>query len=203
MPLPNVFNIGRQVKGWFYETAGAIVPTWKQYATEGSSDGPSEQLWWMGSLPQPYEFAGEYGFQGLLDFTYSIENLEYVLSFLIDLKSIEDNPDGAIPKRITQAATFWEMFKNQQFATLLEAGGTLTGYDGLTFFNTAHLKGLATLDNAKTDSGWTSATVVTTAQFLTSFELMKATLLNYGDDQGRGGMFNALASKNLRLLVPA
>lgn len=150
----NIFaNItARGTKAQFAEAMATIPTIWDKFAQTIPSDAPDETHVWMGMLPQPREFVSGRSFQGFRDFTYNIANKEYELSFLIDQNSIEDDRHGLINQRIRDAAKLWATYKDVLFAALMNAGATAgyISYDGVTFWNGAHVIGAASHDNTLT-----------------------------------------------------
>lgn len=184
--------------------AMANTPTiWEEHVQRVSSTAASEQYVWPGFLPVPREFLSGRNFQGIIDFTYTVTNGEFEMSFLIDRKSMEDDQHGMINSRIQEAAEAWATFKDFQFITeLLVEGDTLTTtFDGTAFHtDTRTIGGSANIDNASTTVAAADDSVPTSAEFLTVLNTMMSTMSRYQDDQGRP--FTATAMNNLRMIVP-
>ncbi len=198
--MPNIFaNItARGTKATFVNALDTVPQVWKNHVIEVPSDGPDEQHTWLGMLPKPRKFLGEYHFEGLLDFTYNIENEEYEMSFLIDKNSMEDDRHGLVNRRFSEAAEVWATFKDEQLKDLLEDNGN--AYDATSFFDDTRTIGKsAAIDNNLTDD--VTLPSPTVAEFLIAIELMLINMWNFQDDQGRVG-YNSAAMGSLRLIVP-
>lgn len=190
----------RDVRTAFNSALGIAPEVWRNNCTIVNSKGPDEDHAWVSGLPVPSEFLGEYKFEGLIDHKYTVANKEYTLAFKIDSTSIEDQGEGAIDKRISQAAMYWATFKDFQLAALLEAAGTLLTYDGLALIHatrTIHESG--TIDNLETFDA-ASPDALTAAEFLTVMQIAYAMAGYYKDDHGRAG-YNAQAVKDTRAIT--
>lgn len=199
--MPNIFaNItARGTKAAFENAMGKVPQVWRNHVIEVPSDGPDEQHTWLGMLPKPRKFLGEYHFEGLIDFTYNIPNEEYEMSFLIDKTSMEDDRHAQINRRIADAAEVWATFKDEQLKDLLEDNGN--AYDATSFFDDTRTIGKsAAIDNNLTDVV-VDVDAPTVAEFLTALKLMLDEMWMYEDDQGRVG-YNAAAMGSLRVIIP-
>lgn len=200
--MPNIFaNItARGTKAAFENALGKVPQVWRNHVTEVPSDGPDEQHVWLGMLPKPRQFLGEYHFEGLIDFTYNIENQEYEMSFVIDKVSMEDDRHGLVNRRFAESAEAWATFKDEQLKNLIEDNGN--AYDATAFFADARVIGKsAAIDNNLGDAGPTDPAVPTAPEFLDSIAIALGALWTFQDDQGRTG-YNASAMSNLRLIIP-
>lgn len=200
--MPNIFaNItARGTKAVFENALSRVPQVWEKHVTKVDSDGPDEQHAWLGMLPKPRKFLGEYHFEGLLDFTYNIENEEYEMSFLIDKNSMEDDRHGQIPKRFAEAAEVWATYKDEQLKDLLE-GTSATAYDSTAFFDDSRTIGSsAAIDNNLTDD-IVDVDAPTAEEMLAAIKLMLDNMWNFEDDQGRVG-YNTAAMTELRLIIP-
>lgn len=175
-------------KAQFREAQATIPTIWEKFTQTIDSDAPSETHVWTGMLPQPREFVSGRSFQGFRDFTYTVENEEFELSILIDQNTKEDDRHNLVETRIRDMARIWFMFKDAQFATLMTSGGStgFTSYDGVTFWNDAHVIGATTFDNNLT-KGIADDTAPTVAEMKIEARLMLVALQSAQDDQAQEG----------------
>lgn len=192
-------------KAAFYQAMDRVPNVWKNYCQIIPSTAPSEQYTWLGTLPEPREFLSGRDFQGIRDFTMTLANKTYEMSFIIDRESVEDDQHGQIQQRIAEVAEAWATWKDKAFITMLE--GTLTGFDSVTFFAATHAVGASgTWDNDYTDATVSDPIHPTVAELKVELALLMGgatgiTGLWYAkDDQGRP--FGELARTKLRALIP-
>ncbi len=187
----------RGTKAQFAEAMATIPTIWDKFAQTIPSDAPDETHVWMGMLPQPREYVSGRSFQGFRDFTYNIANKEYELSYLIDQNSIEDDKHGLINQRTRDAAKLWASFKDVQFAALMNNGATAgyVSYDGVTFWNGAHVIGSESHDNTLTRAVTEGA--ITQAEIKGVIQDGILFLQGAKDDQGQGGYHWPAMSKVL------
>ena len=183
------------------EQIAAIPEWWRPHCTEMDSNTEVEPFGWAGAVPQPREMVDGRRVKELRAFTYDITNKEYELTVLFPRKWFEDDQTGAIKLRISELATAWMAYKAYLFTYMLEQGGTLTAYDGNTFFHDTRTEGdSAAIDNNLTSVAAAADAVPTAAEFLAEMAIIKAAMRRYQDDQGRPG--NLAAMQQLRVIAP-
>ena len=184
----------------FHQRMSEIPTVWQNHCQTTTSTTATEQYVWPGFVPQPREFIDGRSIQSMIDFTWNVENNEYELTLLINRKHFEDDQTGLINSRMREIAEIWATFKDFQFATLLEAGGTGLAYDGVAFYgDTRTIGSSANIDNNLTSAAATG-TIPTSAEFQTALRDSKAAMWRFQDDKGRP--FNAAAINQLRVIVP-
>lgn len=186
----NIFaNItARGTLSQFKEAQRVVPQIWPQLTQQIDSKSPDERHVWLGVLPQPREFVSGRSFQGFRDFTYTVANNEYELSYIIDQNTVEDDQHSLIDQRHRDAAKLWLMFKDQQVADLLNNGATSgnNSYDGVTFFNDAHVIGATTFDNTIANTA-VDATKPTTAEMKVIASDLNVQIQGAQDDQAQEG----------------
>jgi phage major head subunit gpT-like protein len=204
--MRNIFaNITQKgTEAHFHQAMDAIPTVWQNHVMTWQSTAASEQLVWPGFLPAPKEFISGRDLVGIRDFTYTVENKEYELSFIIDRNSVEDDQHGAINARIQEAAEVWATFKDSQFATLLINGESTTlGIDTLdstSFHNPSRTIGdSGTIDNTET-TDIDPVNEPTPEEILTALQGDIAKMARYNDDTGRP--FNSVAMRQKRAIIP-
>lgn len=196
----NIFeNITTRGTKNIFDTALADIPSvWDKHVQTITSSAADEQHVWLGNLPEPREMLDERSMVAMRDFTYTVENNEYELSFIIDQVSMEDDQHGAGQRRIGEAAKVWATFKDSQFAALLIAGETSTEtFDATTFHDDTRTIGdSGTIDNSLTQDIVT-VNAPTSAEMLTTLKESREALWRFADDTGRTA-YNATAMGTVR-----
>ena len=135
----------RGVNAAFMEAIDAAPNVWDTHTTKVDSKVPSELYTWLGTVPEPREHLGARIFQQFNEFSFTVENNSYELSFIIDRDSFDDDSQNAAQKRIAEVAEAWANFKDAQFAALLVAGPTSTDtFSGDAYYKDTHAVGQAT-----------------------------------------------------------
>lgn len=194
----NVFRriTQRGTESVFQEKLDLLPQKWDRFAQTIQSDAPDEEHVWMGNVPNPRQFLHQRNLVGISDFTYNVANQTYELSFKIDRTSMEDDRHGLGTTRIAQAAQVWGAFKDVQFAAMMNAGQTDTGYDGVSFFNDSHVVGSSTPDNKLYDSATTTTpTNPSVAEMKVFLRTLMLYLKGVQDDTGREGYNSAAMSE--------
>ncbi|HWP30471.1 MAG TPA: Mu-like prophage major head subunit gpT family protein [Fimbriimonadales bacterium] len=109
-----------------------------QLATLITTTIPSQKYAWLGNTPVMREFLDERRPTGLNEYNYTIEDKTFEASIAVDRKAIEDDQYDLIRLRIRDLA---ERVAEHQHKIVVEAlanGFTALGYDGVSFFNSAH-----------------------------------------------------------------
>ncbi|KKN24095.1 hypothetical protein LCGC14_0898420 [marine sediment metagenome] len=185
----------------FLDAMGVAPNVWRKHVDEVKSDAPDERHVWLGQLPIPREFVSMRNIQGFRDFTYTLKNNEYEMSFIIDQNTFEDDRHGLVGKRIKEVAEGYATFKDDQFASLLIAGETSTAtFDGITYYSPARTIGLSgTINNSLTVDA-TDHDDLTVAEVLAALRRAMLKMWRYGDDQGRLA-YNASAMSDVRVVI--
>jgi phage major head subunit gpT-like protein len=203
----NVFaNITQKGTESDFHQALELQPNiWENHVMRIDSTAASEQLVWPGFLPEPREFINGRNLVGIRDFTYTVTNKTYELSFMIDRESMEDDQHSMINMRISEGAEVWAGFKDSQFATLLINGESATlGIDTLDssafHLATRTIGASGTIDNTDT-AAISSDNDPTLAQCQTAIKGIITKMDRFLDDTG-DRPFNAGARSQKRLVIP-
>jgi phage major head subunit gpT-like protein len=109
-----------------------------QIATVISTTNPTQKYAWLGSSPAMQEFLDERRPVGLKEYNYSIEDKTFEASLAVDRKAIEDDQYDMIRLRIRELAERVAEHRHKIVVEALAGGFSSNGYDGVSFFNTAH-----------------------------------------------------------------
>lgn len=191
----------KAIEGLFMEVMGKAPNIFRNHCMIQNSTSPQETYSWLGTLPVPREFLNARSFQGLRDFTVTLVNNTYEMSFIVQRNTLEDDSLDQIKTRITEVAEVWATFDDSLFATLLEAGASSTDtFDGTTFFDdTRTIGSSAAIDNDRT-SAISDDNAATATEVGLALEENLSAMWVYEDDQGRPS-FNAQAMGNLRVII--
>lgn len=203
MAIINLSNItSRGTKAVFLEKMATAPNVYEKHCMLVPSDAPDENYVWPGMLPVPREMISGRNLQGIMDFTFTVTNKTYEMSFIINRETLEDDRHGMLNSRIQQMAEVWATYYDSLFATLVSEGDTLTDtYDGSAFHHgTRTVGGSAAIDTLRTTAIVAAATP-TAAEVLTGLKDNLGAMARYQDDKARPG-YNALAMKRLAAIIP-
>lgn len=153
---------------------------WQQLVTTIPSTTDTEVYAWMGSVPVMKEWTDTRQLSGLLSYNYSLKNRHFEDTIEVDRNTIEDDRYGQIRPRIQQLAQEAARFPGQLAMETLAAGGTGIGYDGVSFFNSAHISGAS-----GSQSNTLTGTGVTLSAVRTDLIAARTAMTRMRDDQGR------------------
>ncbi len=193
----------RGVNAAFMEAIDAAPNVWDTHTTKVDSKVPSELYTWLGTVPEPREHLGARIFQQFNEFSFTVENNSYELSFIIDRDSFADDSQNAAQNRIAEVAEAWANYKDSLFAAILAAGPTSTDtFSGDAFYKDTHVVGqatAATLDNLLTHDA-TDHDAPTSAEILTTLNACLVALHRMVTDKDTQG-FNRGAMTRVRAII--
>jgi phage major head subunit gpT-like protein len=185
-----VINTGLLTKGLrseFFERFEKTTTHYRDLATRIPSTSDSETYKWLGTVPRMREWGTGRLAKGLRTESYSIENLKYEATIEVDRDEIADDQTGQIRIRVGELAQRAATHKDFLIAQLLMNGATAgyASYDGVTFFNSAHVSGgSGEQSNDLTCAAAATSNEPTTEEFKTALKQAIAQLLTFKDDQG-------------------
>ena len=199
----NIFSTitQRGVNAAFMEAAEAAPEVFRLHTVEVDSKEATELYTWLGSVPQPRQLLGSRVFEQFNEFSFTVENNSYELSFTIDRDSMEDDSQNAAEKRIADVAEVWANYKDVLFGSLLANGGSSTDtFTGTSFYNDSITIGDASVDNNLADSSVSSPGAPTSSEILTAVNTSLVALHRFQTDKGQEG-FNRGAMTNVRAIA--
>jgi len=110
----------------------------EKIATIINTTMPAQKYAWLGATPPMREFVDERRPGGMNAYSVSIEDKTFEASIAVDRRAIEDDQLELIRMRIKDLAVRVASHRHQIVIESLIGGFTTNGYDGVTFFNTAH-----------------------------------------------------------------
>lgn len=110
----------------------------QQIATVVNTTIPSQKYAWLGSTPTMREFLDERQPEGMREYNYTIEDKTFEASIAVDRRAVEDDQYDLIRIRVRELADRVAEHQHKIVVEALAKGFTDLGYDGVSFFNTAH-----------------------------------------------------------------
>lgn len=184
-----VINTGLLTKGLrseFFDRFNAAPIHFQDLSTRVASTGDREDYRWLGTVPKIREWGQGRLAQGLRTESYSVENLKYEATIEVDRDEISDDQTGQIRLRVAELALRAATHKDFLISQLLingESAGN-DSYDGVSFFNTAHVSGASGNQSNRLDFDAADPDAPTTAEFKEALKTALGTMLAFKDDQG-------------------
>lgn len=124
--------------------------------------------------------------KGIRSEGYDVENEKYEATIEVDRDEVDDDQTGAIRVRIGELAIRAASHKDYLIAQLLINGATsgYNSYDGVTFFNDAHVSGASGSQDNKLGAAAVAPTDPTTDEFKKSLRAAISAMLAFKDDTG-------------------
>jgi len=200
-----VINTGLLSKGLrseFFDRFAATTTHYQDLSTRIESNSDSETYKWLGSLPSMRQWGTGRIARGMRTESYSVENLKYESTIEVDRDEISDDKTGQIRVRVGLLAERAATHKDFLIAQLLINGETagFNSYDGVSFFNDAHLSG----DSGPQDNRLTSDAPVpespTTDEFKAALMSAIGAMMDFKDDRADP---LALSATGLVCVVPS
>ncbi|MBI1825875.1 MAG: Mu-like prophage major head subunit gpT family protein [Planctomycetes bacterium] len=184
-----IINTGLLTKGLrseFFNRFETAVTHFQDLATRIESSSDSETYRWLGSLPRMREFGTGRLARGMGTESYSVENLKYESTIEVDRDEVSDDKTGQIRIRIGELAVRAATHKDYLISQLLINGGAsgYNSYDGVTFFNDAHVSGASGSQDNNLTSTAADPNNATSDEFKTALKGAIAEMLAFKDDQG-------------------
>ena len=184
-----VINTGLLTKGLrseFFSRYDAATTYYQDLATRIQSSADTETYKWLGSVPRMREWGTGRVARGLSTESYSVENLKYESTLEVDRDEIADDKTGQIRIRIGELAARAATHKDFLIAQLLINGETagFNSYDGVSFFNDAHVSGASGSQDNKLTSTITDPDNPTTEEFKNALNAAIAAMLGFKDNLG-------------------
>jgi len=160
-----------------YQQGYSTATPWSaQLATTIPSSNRSQVYGWMARIAQLREWIGPRTIENLSEPAYTLENRKFELTIGVSVDDWADTNLGVYAPTFAEmgrAAAEWPDVLTGEAVQLGDTTGL--GFDGLSFFNTAH-----TLDPAGTQSN-SLANALTPANYQTA----RATMMSYTGEDGR------------------
>ncbi len=202
MAVINTGLIAKGVRSDFFARFDSTKTHFQDLATRIQSDSDQETYKWLGSTPRMREWGTGRLAKGIRTESYSVENQKYEATIEVDRDEIADDKTGQIRIRAQELAVHAATHKDYLISQLLinaETAG-FNSYDGVSFFNTAHVSGASGNQSNKLDaSGTSDVTDPTVAEFKAALRTAIGKMMGYVDDVGEP---TALDTEGLVILCP-
>lgn len=191
-----VINTGLLTKGLrseFFNRFEATPNHYQSLATRIMSTTDRENYRWLGTVPKIREWGTGRLAQGLRSESYSIENLKYEATLEVDRDEISDDQTGQIRLRVGELAQRAATHKDYLVGQLLIDGATsgFNSYDGVTFFNAAHVSGASGNQSNAISAAAASPNSPTVEEFKEALRDAITQMLNFKDDVGEPMLLSA------------
>ena len=175
-----------------FRSAYTSTPLWSdEISTTVPSNSSQNDYGWMGRILRMRRWDGPRVINSLRGYNYSIVNEPFELTVGVPRDDIDDDNLGVYGPMFEELGRQSRKFKDQQLKTLLQAGTTGIGFDGVAFFATTH-----PLNPAGTQSNLFAGTALTAANFNTVLATMQT---HTGED---GEVLGAFQSQPVLVVPP-
>ncbi len=169
----------------FFRVYDRATFPWERFCMHIKSDKDVEHYRWLGSVPTMRPWGTGRLAKGLRSESYDVRNEKYEVTIEIDRDEESDDQTGQIAQRIRSLAAAARDHKPYLLAQLLANGASagFVSYDGITFFNDAHVSG----KSGQQDNDLTAvaaAATKTTPECKAALVAAVGALLGFKDDQG-------------------
>ena len=191
-----VINTGLLTKGLrseFFQRVEGTPVFYRDLATRIVSNADRETYKWLGTVPRVREWGTGRLAQGLRTESYSVENLKYEATIEVDRDEISDDQTGQIRLRVGELAQRAATHKDYLISQLLIDGATTgnNSYDGVSFFNAAHVSGDSGNQGNLLTSAAGTPNSATVSEFKTALKSAIAAMLAFKDDAGEPALISA------------
>lgn len=163
-----------------FNRAFAAAPTqWARIAMRAPSGSAQNDYKWLSEFPKMKRWIGDKHVKSLEAFSYTVVNEDWETTVEVDRNHIEDDTLGIYAPQAQSAGFAAAQFPDELVFSLLNFTGK--GFDGLTFFATAHKVAGASVSN----KGTTALSVATQAAALASYGAARTAMRKFKDDEGR------------------
>ncbi len=186
MAIVNTGLLTKGLRSEFLQRFESTQTYYQDLATRIQSSSESETYKWLGSLPRMREWGTGRVARGLGTESYSVENLKYESTLEVDRDEISDDKTGQVRIRVAELAARAATHKDYLIAQLLlnaETAG-FNSYDGVSFFNDAHVSGLSGSQDNKLTSPAVDPDNATTTEFKAGLKSAIGAMMGFKDDQG-------------------
>ncbi len=183
----------------FDNSARSYKPFWPVVATPTKSTGADERYAMLGRVPSVREWKGERDFKQMRAADWTMTNVLYEESILIDETEIEDDRLGQYDITFPQMGVRMAEHPDILLFNLINNAETGVCYDGQYFFDNDHSWGDSGTQDNLLGATASSATAPTAAELKVAFNTGCNSLFGFKDD--RGEFANGLIVQGLQNLV--
>lgn len=111
---------------------------WDKIAMKASSSGSDETYGWLGQFPQLREWIGQRVIQNLSAHHFTIRNRKFESTVAVPRTDIADDKLGVFKPAFSEMGHLAKTHPEELIFDLLSRGFSEKGFDGVSFFNSAH-----------------------------------------------------------------
>lgn len=171
----------------FFKRFAETQSVYDALATRIGSNKDKETFKFLGSVPVMRAWGTGRKSVGLRTESYDVANEKYESTIEVDRSELEDDQTEQIRLRIGEMASRAALHKDYLIAQLIINGDQsgFNSYDGVPFFDDAHVSGSSGSQDNKLTSGATAPSAPTVAEFKTAVAGAIAAMLAFKDDVGQ------------------
>ncbi len=186
MTIINSGLLTKGIKSNFLARFDATKTHFEELATRIKSESDQETYKWLGSTPRMREWGTGRLAKGIRSESYSVENQKYEATIEVDRDEIADDKTGQIKIRVAELAVHAATHKDFLISQLLKNGETagFNSYDGVSFFNDAHVSGASGNQDNKLTHTAVDADNPTTDEFKAALKTAIGQMMGFKNDIG-------------------
>lgn len=163
-----------------FNRAFAAAPTqWARVAMRAPSTSAQNDYKWLAEFPKMKRWIGDKNVKSLEGFSYTVVNEDWETTVEVDRNHIQDDTLGIYAPQAQSAGFAAAQFPDELVFSLFNFTGK--GFDGLTFFSTAHKVRGASVSN----KGTVALSAASQAAALASYGAARTAMRKFKDDEGR------------------
>lgn len=163
-----------------FNRAFTAAPTqWTRVAMRAPSTSAQNDYKWLSEFPRMKRWLSEKDIKSLEAFSYTIVNEDWETTVEVDRNHIEDDTLGIYAPQAQSAGFAAAQFPDELVFSLFNFTGK--GFDGLTFFSTAHKVAGASVSN----KGTTALSAASQAAAIASYGAARTAMRKFKDNEGR------------------
>jgi len=174
------------IRAELFSRMDAVTTYYQDLCTRVPSTTETERYRWLGTVPVMREWGTGRMVKGLRSESYDVENTKYEATIEVDRDEIDDDQTAQIRMRIGELAVRAATHKDKLISDLLANGASsgFNSYDGVTFFNAAHVSGASgSQDNILSPTA-VAPDAPTVAEFQAALKEAIARMMGFLDDVG-------------------
>lgn len=123
----------------FLTTATPDVPAYADVAAVLPMDATSQDLVDIGGSPMPTSWKGRPETQDFIEKKLTVQTAEWTIKVGISYRAVRDDKTNELRRKCESAGDNFQLDISQKVYKTLNDGETILGYDGLPFFDNAHI----------------------------------------------------------------
>jgi len=149
--------------------------------------GSSERLDFLGTVAPMREWQGSRQAVQPIEYNFSIKNRKFESSIMLPKDWIVNDKTGNVSQAMSQLSNRYAQWRPKLIADLLNnatVAGAYAAFDGLSFYNAAHVYGTSTVNNVIPFSTGAGPTLITAYEAAKSLVKAIQQIITFLDDRG-------------------